>query len=57
MRRALTIIWFLFVSVQICCAQYDKDVFSFRGRTALQDGKYAKAIENFNVVARLDTTD
>lgn len=38
-------------------AQYDKDVFFFRGRTALQDGKYAAAIENFNVLARLDTTD
>jgi tetratricopeptide (TPR) repeat protein len=57
MRRALTIIFLLLVSVQLCCAQYDKDVFSFRGRAALQDGKYAKAIENFNVVARLDTTD
>ena len=38
-------------------AQYDKDVFFFRGRTALQDGKYAQAIENFNVLARLDSTD
>lgn len=38
-------------------AQYDRDVFFLRGRTALQDGKYALAIENFNVLARLDTTD
>ena len=38
-------------------AQYDKDVFFFRGRTALQDGKFAVAIENFNVLAQLDTTD
>ena len=38
-------------------AQYDKDVFSFRGRRALADGKYSLAIENFNVLARLDTTD
>ena len=37
--------------------QYDKDVFSFRGRQALADGKYSLAIENFNVLARLDTTD
>ena len=57
MRRLVIIIGILLVSAQICCAQYDKDVFSFRGRAALQDGKYAKAIENFNVVARLDTTD
>ena len=57
MKRALAIIWILFAGVQICCAQYDKDVFSYRGRAALQDGKYAKAIENFNILARLDTTD
>lgn len=40
-----------------CLAQYDKDVFMFRGRRALQDGKFASAIENFNILARLDTTD
>ena len=28
-----------------------------RGRQALSDGKYALAIENFNVLARLDTSD
>lgn len=38
-------------------AQYDKDVFYMRGRQALADGKYAQAIENFNILARLDTTD
>ena len=38
-------------------AQYDKDVFFFRGRQALQDGKYATAIDNFNTFVRLDTTD
>ena len=38
-------------------AQYDKDVFSMRGRNALSEGKYALAIENFNILARLDTTD
>lgn len=38
-------------------AQYDKDMFFFRGRQALADGKYALAIENFNVLARLDTAD
>ncbi len=36
-------------------AQYDKDVFMWRGRQALSDGKYAQAIENFNVLTRLDT--
>ena len=39
------------------CAQYDKDVFLFRGRQALSDGRYSTAIENFNVLAQLDTAD
>ena len=38
-------------------AQYDKEVFFIRGRIALADGKYSEAIENFNVISRLDTTD
>ena len=38
-------------------AQYDKDVFTMRGRLALQDGKYTQAIEHFNILARLDSTD
>lgn len=38
-------------------AQWDQDVFSYRGRKALQEGRYASAIESFNVVARLDTSD
>lgn len=38
-------------------AQYDKDVFYMRGRTALAEGKYAQAIDNFNVLAQLDTAD
>lgn len=37
-------------------AQYDTDVFMWRGRQALSDGKYAAAIENFNILNRLDTT-
>ena len=38
-------------------AQYDKDVFFMRGRQALSEGKYARAIENFNVLSQLDSTD
>ena len=38
-------------------AQYDKDAFFLRGRRALADGKYSQAIENFNVLAQLDTAD
>lgn len=58
MRRKAFLIIILLSSV--CCtlsAQYDKEVFSFRGRSALADGKYAQAIEHFNVLAHLDTTD
>ena len=38
-------------------AQYDKDVFMFRGRTALAEGHLAEAVSHFNVLAQLDTTD
>ena len=38
-------------------AQYDKDVFFMRGRHALSEGKYSQAIENFNILSQLDTTD
>ena len=38
-------------------AQYDKDMFMMRGRLALSEGKYAQAIENFNVLSQLDTAD
>lgn len=38
-------------------AQYDRDGFMYRGRVALSEGKFSQAIENFNVLARLDTTD
>ena len=61
MRRAK--IYFVTVCVLIAAcmgdlyAQYDKDMFYYRGRTALSDGKYAQAIENFNVLTQLDTAD
>ena len=38
-------------------AQYDKDVFFMRGRHALSEGRYAQAIENFNILSQLDTAD
>ena len=38
-------------------AQYDKDVFMFRGRNALAEGRLAEAVSHFNVLAQLDTTD
>ena len=53
----ITIILFLQTAGGVLWAQYDKDVFFMRGRHALSEGKYAKAIENFNVLSQLDTTD
>jgi len=47
----------LMSGIQDLHAQYDQDVFLMRGRQALADGKYALAIENFNVLSQLDTTD
>ena len=38
-------------------AQYDKDVFSFRGRSALAEGRLADAVAHFNILAQLDSTD
>ena len=55
---------FLAVLVLLFCAgskdlhaQYDKDMFMMRGRHALSEGRYAQAIENFNVLSQLDTAD
>lgn len=57
MKKTLVAILILLGAVLTAHAQYDRDVFFLRGRTALQDGKYALAIENFNVLAALDTAD
>ncbi len=56
-KKCLPILLLIVLSGQHLYGQYDKDVFFFRGRLALSDGKYSQAIENFNVLARLDTTD
>ena len=47
----------LTVGVGQMWAQYDKDMFFMKGRKALADGKYALAIENFNILSQLDTSD
>jgi tetratricopeptide (TPR) repeat protein len=57
MKKFLLTMGMLLLGATFALAQYDKDVFMWRGRQALSDGKYAQAIENFNVLARLDTTD
>lgn len=56
-RKLLLVVTLLLLWAGQALAQYDKDVFFYRGRMSLADGKYAQAIENFNVLARLDTTD
>ncbi len=55
--KILLLLSFVFVGVSASYAQYDKDAFFMRGRRALADGKYSQAIENFNILVRLDTTD
>ncbi len=57
MKKFLLTMALLLLGATFALAQYDKDVFMWRGRQALSDGRYAQAIENFNVLARLDTTD
>ncbi len=57
MKNILMICVLLVAGVLESYAQYDKDVFFMRGRRALADGKYSLAIENFNVLTQLDTTD
>ena len=60
MKRTLRLIFCL---LAVLCggltarAQYDKDVFMFRGRNALSEGRLAEAVSHFNVLAQLDTTD
>ena len=53
MKRFALTLFFLLCLALVSNAQYDKDVFNFRGRAALSDGKYSEAISHFNVLARL----
>lgn len=57
LKIVLVVMFFSCAAVHEAAAQYDKDVFYMRGRHALADGKYALAIENFNILTQLDTTD
>lgn len=57
LKYLLAVCLLCYAGVQAAYAQYDKDAFFMRGRMALADGKYAQAIENFNILAQLDTTD
>lgn len=40
----------------VASAQYDLNHFYYAGRQSLIDGKYSQAIENFNILSRLDST-
>lgn len=57
MRKTAAIICVLMLSCITVRAQWDKEVFSIRGQMALQEGKYSTAIQHFNILARLDSTD
>ena len=57
LKYIIALILLLPVGSREACAQYDKDVFYYRGRQALADGKYAQAIENFNILLQLDKND
>jgi tetratricopeptide (TPR) repeat protein len=57
LKYMIALILLLSVGRGEACAQYDKDVFFYRGRQALADGKYAQAIENFNILLQLDGND
>ena len=57
MKKFLLAIVLSLFGATLGLAQYDKDVFMWRGRQALSEGKYAQAIENFNILTSLDTTD
>ena len=56
-KYTLGVLLFLVSFPMSLSAQYDTDVFMSRGRHALSEGKYALAIENFNILSRLDTAN
>ncbi len=57
LRNLLLSVTVLLCSCLSAWAQYDKDVFMFRGRNALSEGHLSEAVSHFNVLAQLDSTD
>ena len=55
-KKAFTFLLAGLLSLGTALAQYDLDHFYYGGRQSLIDGKYARAIEQFNVLAHLDST-
>lgn len=56
-KKLLISIFLLSASFGSVRGQFDLNHFYYAGRQALIDGKYSKAIENFNVLSRLDTAN
>ena len=54
--RKIAIVFALVCIPLVSRAQYDIDQFFNKGRELLIDGKYSSAIDNFNVLVRLDST-
>ena len=44
----------LFMNFGVLQAQWDLNQFFYRGRHSLVEGRYAEAIDNFNVLVRLN---
>ena len=55
-KKGFLILVLAVASAWTAFAQYDLDHFYYIGRQALIDGKYAQAIESFNILSRLDST-
>ena len=55
MKRALVTVCLMALASFCLKAQYDPSHFYYAGRQALSDGKYSLAIENFNILSRIDT--
>ena len=55
MKRLFVILLLLASGTPRLWGQYDPSHFYYAGRQALSDGKYSLAIENFNILARIDT--
>ena len=52
-RKVLTILLFL-LTFGVASAQYDINHFFYRGQHALVEGRYSEAIDQFNILVRLD---
>ena len=56
-KKELTVLLIALAATFTAAAQYDLDHFYYRGRQALIDGQDSLAIENFNILSRLDTAN